>query len=299
MIGEKFNRLTITGSAPDKVFPSGKKKQVEALCECGKIGVYVLAALRNGNTKSCGCYNRDRITTHGMNETRQYQCWADMKTRCDNQKHKWFPEYGGRGITYQDSWKSFENFWKDMEEGYSDSLTLDRIENDLGYTKDNCRWAPATQQSHNQRKSYNSTNKYIGVKCSKDGNYIHATIKMDGKPLHLGTHESEEIAAQVYDAASELIYGDRPNKTIDIDGWVWDSVKFRISAKRDGLDMRARGSDFKSAKITEQQALEIYTLSVKGEISQKEIAELYDVNQSTVSSIKRGATWAHVTNNNP
>lgn len=295
LIGQKFNRLTIIGEAPHKVFPSGRKAQVEAICECGKVGIYVLAAMRNGNTKSCGCYNKERITTHGMNETRQYQTWADMKTRCDNTKHKWYPEYGGRGIGYQESWKSFEAFWEDMKDGYSDDLTLDRIENDLGYSKENCRWTTAPYQSHNQRKSKGSKNKYFGVRVDDKCDNIGVRIKREGKTLHLGTYETEELGAKAYDDAAEIIYGDRPNKTLAENDWIFEKVVARIEGHSKGEKFTASGSTFKNATITEEQAVEIYLLAHEGVLTQKQIAAKFGIIQCMVSAIKRRASWAAAT----
>ena len=295
IIGQKFNRLTVIGEAPHKVFPSGRKTQVEAICECGTKGIYVLAAIRNGNTKSCGCYNKERITTHGMNETRQYQTWADMKTRCDNVKHKWYPEYGARGIGYQESWKSFESFWEDMKETYEDHLTLDRIDNDLGYCKDNCRWAEAKLQSHNQRKSKGSKNKYFGVRVDDKCDNIGVRIKRDGKALHLGTYETEEIGAKAYDDAAEIIYGDRPNKTLPENDWILEKVTARLEGHTKGEKFRASGSTFKNAVLNEEKAVEIYLLTQEGVLTQKQIAAKFGLNQSQVSAIKRGASWANAT----
>lgn len=295
VIGQKFNRLTVIGEAPHKVFPSGRKTQVEAICECGTVGIYVLAAMRNGNTKSCGCYNLDRISTHGMYDTRQYQTWADMKTRCDNVKHKWYPEYGGRGIGYQESWTYFESFWEDMKDGYADHLTLDRIDNDLGYSKENCRWAEANYQAHNQRKSKGSKNKYFGVRVDDKCDNIGVRIKRDGKTLHLGTYETEEIGAKAYDDASEIIYGDRPNKTSPKNDWILEKIIDRLDGHARGEKFLSTGSNFKNAKLDESKAVEIYTLAHKGELTQKEIGDKFGVNQSIVSAIKRGALWKEAT----
>lgn len=294
-IGQKFNRLTITGEAPCKVFPTGRKTQVEAVCECGNTGVYVLATLKNGNTKSCGCYNKDRITSHGMYNTRQYQTWADMKTRCDNVNHKWYPEYGGRGITYIESWSSFENFWEDMRDGYEDHLTIDRIDNDLGYYKENCRWAEPKYQSHNQRKSKGSKNKYLGVRVDDKCDSIGARIKQEGRNVYLGSYLTEEIAAKAYDDASEIIYGDRPNKTEPSDDETLKLVKDRLDGIANGLSFRATGSAFKNAVLNEEQAVEIYLLAHKGELTQKEIAAKFGIIQCMVSAIKRRASWAEAT----
>jgi len=89
---------------------------------------------------------------HGMSGTRQFQAWADMKRRCRNNNTHNYGLYGGRGIHYCKEWEDFVSFWEDMREGYSDKLTLDRIDNDGGYCKENCKWSSAKEQARNRRK---------------------------------------------------------------------------------------------------------------------------------------------------
>lgn len=294
MIGLRFNRLTVTGEAPYKVFPSGRKIQVTAICECGKEGVYVLAALKSGKTKSCGCYNKDRMTTHGMHNTRQYQTWADMKTRCDNIKHKWYSEYGGRGISYDEKWSSFEAFWEDMEDGYSDELTLDRIDNNGHYCKENCRWVTSDYQSHNQRKSKNAKNKYLGVTIYDNGKAF-ARIKMKGRNLTLGTFSTGEVAAKAYDDASYILYEDRPNGTEAKEDDVLNHIIERVNGAIEGKSFRPRGSNVHNSVLTEGQVLEICKLVHEGTLTQIEIADKFGLNQSQVSAIKRGTSWGETT----
>lgn len=95
----------------------------------------------------------EKRKTHGMSNTRQYGIWQQMKNRCNNPKNIKYHIYGGKGITYCDKWENFEGFWKDMKEGYSDNLTLDRINNNGNYNKDNCRWATYTQQNNNRKNN--------------------------------------------------------------------------------------------------------------------------------------------------
>lgn len=85
-----------------------------------------------------------------MHKSKTYQTWADMKTRCNNPEHESYPNYGGRGITVCSSWEIFENFLKDMGEK-PEGLTLERINNELGYSKDNCCWATRAEQNRNKR----------------------------------------------------------------------------------------------------------------------------------------------------
>lgn len=295
--GEVYGELTVICEAPTYVYPSGRKRRrLLCSCTCGsEPKEYMINAVVGGNTTSCGCVNLARITTHGMHKTRQYQTWADMKTRCDNVKHKWYPEYGGRGIGYQESWASFELFWEDMKETYQDHLTLDRIDNDKGYSKENCRWAEAKYQSHNQRKAKGSKNKYLGVRIDDFCDSIGARIKRDGKQCYLGTFATEEIAAKAYDDASEIIYGDRPNKTESCDDETLVRVKERLEGIANGISFKAVGSSFKNAVLDENKAVEIYLLAHEGLLTQKQIAAKFNINQGMISAIKRGSSWAHAT----
>lgn len=95
---------------------------------------------------------------HGMHKTPEYTAWHDMKGRCLNPNHRSYAYYGGRGITIDESWLEFENFYRDMGPRPS-GLTLDRIDNDKGYSKDNCRWANRIVQMGNTRRN----NKNVGV----------------------------------------------------------------------------------------------------------------------------------------
>jgi hypothetical protein len=91
---------------------------------------------------------------HGMRRTRQYTIYCNMKKRCDNPHSPDYPRYGGRGIKYCNKWATFEGFWDDMKEGYTDDLTLDRKDNNQGYSKDNCQWASRKVQDNNRRTTH-------------------------------------------------------------------------------------------------------------------------------------------------
>jgi hypothetical protein len=94
---------------------------------------------------------KTRSIKHGMEGTREYRCWAHMKERCMNPKHKQYSDYGGRGITVCLEWQqSFEAFYADMGPMPS-NLTLERLNNDKGYLKENCAWATRKQQAQNRR----------------------------------------------------------------------------------------------------------------------------------------------------
>lgn len=127
-----------------------RKKVMRCLCECGKEHLALLSELKSGHTTSCGCYKPNLV--HGMYKTRFYQCWADMKTRCLNPKHKQWKDYGGRGITVDSAWLEFSNFYKDMFPTYQDHLTIERIDVNGNYCATNCTWATRADQNRNTRR---------------------------------------------------------------------------------------------------------------------------------------------------
>jgi len=88
-----------------------------------------------------------------MNGTRPYHIWGGLRQRCINKNDKDYYRYGGRGITFDPKWLTFEGFWEDMQEGYADNLSLDRKDNNKGYFKDNCRWATSSEQQNNMRSN--------------------------------------------------------------------------------------------------------------------------------------------------
>lgn len=96
------------------------------------------------------------MKTHGLSKTRPYRIWSHILNRCNNSKDVGYDLYGGRGITVCDRWLTFENFWEDMKQGYADSLSIDRINNNGNYEIENCRWATAKEQRHNRRLDKNA-----------------------------------------------------------------------------------------------------------------------------------------------
>lgn len=125
-------------------------------CKCGNFCHTTRKHLLDGSTNSCGCYRREfsrkEHTTHGESKTRLYRIWTGMKDRCLNTNGRYWDRYGGNGITICDEWAdSFENFRKwSLENGYNDSLTIDRKDNSMGYSPQNCRWATYETQENNR-----------------------------------------------------------------------------------------------------------------------------------------------------
>lgn len=160
MTGRQFGRLTVLQRVEDHVYPNGRHDiQYLCRCDCGKELVALGIHLRSGHTSSCGCARaeaaRNTMTTHGMTNTRLHDIWKNMKERCLNENHKNYDIYGGRGITISDEWiRSFETFYQwSVSHGYNDSLTLDRVDVDTGYTPDNCRWVSQKEQCNNTRRN--------------------------------------------------------------------------------------------------------------------------------------------------
>lgn len=158
-IGETFERLTVMREV-GKNSRGGKKFLCK--CQCGNEVVTLGADLRFGHVRSCGCLFKEvqlaTVTKHGMRYSRIYETWRGMKQRCYNEKKRSYKNYGGRGITVCDEWKNdFQAFygWA-MANGYSDELTIDRIDVDGNYEPSNCRWASTKIQANNK-----STSRYI------------------------------------------------------------------------------------------------------------------------------------------
>lgn len=119
------------------------------LCDCGNTKVIRGSNLSTKQTKSCGCL--DGGVTHGMKHTKIYNVWAAMIQRCSNPNNKDYTHYGGRGITVCERWLKFENFYTDMGD-IPTRLELDRIDNNSGYSKDNCRWVTHQDNLLNRRR---------------------------------------------------------------------------------------------------------------------------------------------------
>ena len=151
LTGKRFNYFTVIS-----FLGSSKKKGNMWLCKCVCGGIIELPAgyLREPKMKHCGCKYINPATIHNMTNTRPYRIWSAIKSRCTNPNFPSYTDYGGRGISICKRWLSFSNFWEDMKDGYDDKLSIDRINNNKGYYKKNCKWSTRSEQSRNKRNNY-------------------------------------------------------------------------------------------------------------------------------------------------
>lgn len=150
LLGKKFNLLTVVERIPG-VFNGSVFWKCK--CICGKYHNVRTGDLKKYRVNSCGCKNKKNgATTHGKSNTKEYIAWKAMLSRCFNKKNPHYNNYGKRGIRVCKKWKnSFVNFYEDMGIAPSKFHSLDRINNNLGYFKSNCRWADRITQNNNTR----------------------------------------------------------------------------------------------------------------------------------------------------
>lgn len=156
--GRRFGRLSVLMPVSS---PVTSETKFTCLCDCGKTKDIVGRSLTKGFTVSCGCYRNDQVgvsnSTHGAARIgadkrirKLYSVFNGMWSRCTDVNSSNYKNYGGRGIQVCDRWKDFELFALDMGPKFHGGLSLDRINNDLGYSSDNCRWADHVTQANNK-----------------------------------------------------------------------------------------------------------------------------------------------------
>ena len=213
MTGKTFGRLTVIApSVPPKTSKSGNKHWL-CQCSCGNLTIVNGSALRAKQTTSCGCLQKQRVSelskSHGMTHTRLYGIYAGMKKRCYNANNINYKNYGGRGITICDEWlgeNGFQSFveWA-MANGYSDELSIDRIDVNKGYSPENCRWVNSTIQNFNQRIRSDNTTGYTGIEKRPNGKYV-VQISINRKRKYLGVYATLEEAIEARRRAERELY---------------------------------------------------------------------------------------------
>lgn len=195
--GQKFSNLTAVSPTDQR---SDHRIVWEFLCDCGGLCRATASAVKRGDKTSCGCMTSANRSTHGHSSHPLFQTWGAMLKRCHDPEYVAYPNYGARGITVCWEWrKSFDIFVADMGER-PPGMTLDRIDNDAGYSKENCRWASIQTQANNRRSNivvlYDGTKSTMAQFARNQGEkykrlkYMHMAgiAEYKGKPITFTTY---------------------------------------------------------------------------------------------------------------
>jgi hypothetical protein len=216
--GQRFGRLTALYTVPNNNYHT----RWHCICDCGNTKDVLQQNLVNGHVRSCGCLhverNKEKLAvlnesmqreSHHETKTRLYHIWINMKSRCFDENSTTFHHYGGRGITVCREWaSSFLSFreWATAN-GYSDELSIDRINVDGNYCPENCRWVSGSIQQFNKRKPRRNTSGHVGVSWNKKSGKWYSYITKDYVMHFLGSFDSLDDAIAARKAAEIQYFG--------------------------------------------------------------------------------------------
>ena len=192
LTGQKFNMLTVLKFYDVQ---NGMSRWL-CKCDCGNEVIVYGRNLKSGNTMSCGCYHKKHNNEfgykHGWSKTRLYNIWCDMKSRCSNPNEKAYKWYGGKGISVCKEWESdFTNFknWA-LNNGYDDTLTIDRVDSNDNYYPENCRWIPYQDNVRRAKRMYSG----IAINTKTNEEYRFSAIAEFARQHNLNIHSAEQAA---------------------------------------------------------------------------------------------------------
>ena len=201
-----FGRLTVLSEGPKK----GYHRYWLCNCICGNTKTVGQSNLRDGKSTSCGCYAtelagdtyKSKFQTHGDHGSRLYGIHKGMLNRCNKTWDSNYSRYGALGISVCAAWYSYQEFknWA-LINGYTETLTLDRINGALNYCPENCRWETYQTQTRNRRKqSKPASSRYIGVSREKRSTKWLASLSINKVTHRIGYFDTEEEAAKARDS---------------------------------------------------------------------------------------------------
>lgn len=183
LTNQKFSRLTAMYRVEND---KNGQARWHCHCDCGGATVVTTSNLRHNLIRSCGCLSKEISSIinrrHGLSHIPEYRVWNQIKDRCYNEKRDCYKDYGARGITMSDEWKDdFEAFYRDMGPRPTNHHTVERDNNNSGYSKENCRWATKLEQGNNKRNNifffYNGVAKTLATWC-KELNLDYGVVYM-------------------------------------------------------------------------------------------------------------------------
>ena len=206
LIGETYMKYTTETSHQ-------RRRYGLYMCQyCGREWEVETTRVTGGYTKSCGCLIGKSNKKHGLSLSRFYSIWYAIKRRCYNSEYKAFADYGGRGITVCEEWLDVVKFieWCESTCPNEKGISLDRIDNDKGYSPENCRWTDVSTQNINQRMRRTNTSGYVGIHWVESKLKWVSRINVEKKRIWLGDYKTIEEAVQARD--NYIIENNLPHK---------------------------------------------------------------------------------------